>query len=53
MNPTPRRITALQRLETQLKSKKKPAKEGNGIVELTANDVKRIKKEIATLKERV
>lgn len=54
---TERRQGALERLEAQLKSGKKPekvkGKSTGKMVELGDNDLKRIKNEITTLKERV
>ena len=47
-----RRRNALKRLQEQLKSGKKPDKQGNFIV-LTESDIKRIEKEIEILKSRI
>jgi hypothetical protein len=46
-----RRINAKERLEAQLKKGKKPTKDR--IVELDANDKKRIEKEIEILKSKI
>ena len=46
-----RRKRVLDRLQDQLKSKTKTTKDG--IAELTDKDVKRIEKEIETLKSRI
>lgn len=45
---TNRRLRAKERLEAQLKSKTKNAKDG--VVELTEGDIKRINKELEILK---
>lgn len=47
-----RRRNALKRLQEQLKSGKKPDKQGNFIA-LTESDIKRIEKEIEILKSRI
>lgn len=47
-----RRRNALKRLQEQLKSGKKPDKQGN-LIALTESDIKRIKKEIEILKSRI
>lgn len=47
-----RRRSALKRLQEQLKSGKKPDKQGN-LIALTESDIKRIKKEIEILKSRI
>jgi hypothetical protein len=48
-----KRISALQRLENQLKSGVKPEKGYSLTIPLTEGDVKRINKEISVLKSRV
>lgn len=55
-NTTRRRLTALEGLEKQLKSGKKPekikGKTTDNMVDLTDSDKKRIKEQITILKER-
>ena len=50
--PANRRVRVGERLETQLVSKVKPNKEGKGVVPLTEQDVKRIQKELTTIKSK-
>lgn len=49
---TVRQRSALERLENQLITGKKKTKEGD-MVDLNENDIKRIKQEIETLKQRI
>lgn len=44
-------VRVIDRLEAQLKSKVKPTKDG-GTTELTESDVRRIEKELATIKNK-
>jgi hypothetical protein len=50
---TIRRRNVMERLQQQLNNGTKVAKKSTKIIPLTDNDVKRIKRELATLKERV
>lgn len=44
-------VRVIDRLEAQLKSKVKPTKDG-GTTELTESDIKRVNKELSTLKSK-
>ena len=48
-----KRVGALSRLESQLKSGHKPGKEAGSRVPLEDKDIKRINKEIKVLEERI
>jgi len=50
---TIRRSSAMARLRAQLDQGTKVSKKGTKVIPLTDNDVKRIKRELATLKGRV
>lgn len=53
VNGVERRKSALKRLEAQLKTGLKPKKKSTEMVSLDEKDIKRIKKEILILKERI
>jgi len=50
---TERRLSALKRLQSQLKRKTKPEKHGTNMIKLSDRDIRRIEAEITTLKSRI